>query len=132
MTRLRRDLRWALAWSWGLAACFSAYVLIVSVVVPGGYAERYGSGPWTIVAGYWGIATVAAAILGLVRPLLRYGFGTFLIGSVIGTFVYGSFAWVLGQQIAGYWWVWLIPGTLVGGGLSLVWRSDPMLTRNRM
>jgi hypothetical protein len=117
---LRERFRWAFGWSYAFAILYSGYVLVLSVVRGSTSFPAYGLSTWGIIATYWLGATLAGLILGFCKPLTQYRLGAFLVGTLVGSAIYGTAMLALPQARSGPWWLALIPGVIVGGGLGLV------------
>lgn len=113
-------VRWGLSHSWKFAAFFSVYVLCYSALLPA-RGSRIGGFPlWGVVACYWLAAVLAGALLGLAKPLTRFRFGSFLVGALVATSVYGGFGILFAGSLGVGLFAGLILGTIVGGGIGLV------------
>jgi hypothetical protein len=105
------------------ATAFSAYVLVLSLLRGSLYWPKYEMTTGQIVAGYFGAAIVAGPVVGLLWPLTRWQSGAAVVGTLGGTIIYGAIGVAMGHAREA-WFIGLIPGVLIGGGLAAVWWSD--------
>jgi len=122
--RLRKDLHWGLGWAWGFAAACSAWVLVMSIFRRSLEWSEYNTTTFAIVGTYAVAGTGAGVLLGVLRPLTTRRWGAFLVGWLVGTLVYASVMVPMGLGREAPWWLALVPGLLVGGGLAVVWYDE--------
>jgi hypothetical protein len=103
------------------ATFYSVYVLMVALLRRSFTFPQYHTSAAVIIAGYYVAALVTGTIVGVLWPLTRTAWGSFLVGSIGGTMTYGSIALIVVRE--GPLWLMLIPGVIVGGGIALVWHS---------
>jgi hypothetical protein len=85
-----RDIRWGVSWGLWIATGFSIIVIALAGFRGSTAYPELGLTTPGIVAIYYALAVVGGSVLGLLRPLSRSKFGGFIVGSVIGTLVYGG------------------------------------------
>jgi len=113
-------LRWAFGWTYAFATFYSAYALLLGLLRGAASFSSYGLSTWGIIAAYWLGATAAGLILGICKPLIRFRVGAFLVGTLVASAVYGTLMLAMPPTQTAPWWLALIPGVIVGGGLGLV------------
>ena len=113
-------LRWAFGYTLPAALLFSAYVLLIAGMRGSSVYFTYGTSIWGIIAIYWLAAILSGGLLGFLRPLARFRLGAFVVGAIVGSAVYGTAMLALPLAQSMPWWIPLIPGTILGGGLGLV------------
>src|SRR4051812_23169998 len=91
ISRSFRDWGWGIAWAFGYAVLYSAWVAFVSGGDLTRPLEESGQTPLQIIAAYFAIAALVGPLLGLFRPALRFRLGAFVIGSVVGFATYAGF-----------------------------------------
>jgi hypothetical protein len=101
---------------------FSLIATLAALLQGSTHFHRFGISLWSIAAVYWGGAAAAALIVGALKPIARYRFGAFVLGTLAGYVTYGMAS--LALPLPWQWWIPLIPGVLVGGGLALVWFDE--------
>jgi hypothetical protein len=87
---LLRDIRWGVSWGLWIATGFSIIVIALAGFRGSTDYPKLGLTTPGIVAIYYALAVVGGSVLGLLRPFTRSKFGGFIVGSVIGTLVYGA------------------------------------------
>ncbi len=125
---VRDNLRWALGWGLVFATAFSVWVLVLSVLNLSTHWPGLGLSTWEIIGAYYLAAVLGGTMVGLLRPLTRWRLGSFVVGSVGGTIVYGAIGVAMGIAQKEPWPVTIILagilGVLVGGGLAVVWHDS--------
>ena len=124
MRTITPNIRWGLTWALWIATVFSAWVLALSLVRHA-WRFKFDDLEMTaaqIVAGYYAAALIAGSVVGLLRPLLRWRIGTFVIGAIAGTLVYATIGLTMyGRNEA----LWVTPVLgLATGGLALVIQDE--------
>ena len=115
----RPRYRWGL--SFGLAAAV-VYSLIAAIVALGKgqtYFARYDVTLWQIVLTYFVAGAACGLALAFLYPLASHRWGSFLLGFLLGTIVYGTVGIALIGFHAFALVIALVPGVLIGGGLGL-------------
>jgi hypothetical protein len=103
-----------------VATGFTVIALLIAFVSGSPQDLKYGVSVWAIVAGYWLAAILCGLLLGVLQPYTRYRFGAFVVGALIGCAIYGSAMIALPAELAGYWGLAIVMGTVMGGGIGLV------------
>jgi hypothetical protein len=118
------NLRWAFAWTFIFATGYSILVLIHSAIRGSTYWPAYHLSTWEIIGLYYAAAVVNGLLLGLLRPLLKWRIGAFVLGTMAGSVIYGAFGLAMvgwNQPVA---WIALILGVVIGGILGIVWYDE--------
>ena len=90
-TSLRKDLVIGLGWGLGLAAMFSAFILVMAVVRGSTVYDRYdGVTTWAVIVYYFSAGAAGGAFFGLLRPIQHRYIGKFITAYVILFLVYGG------------------------------------------
>jgi hypothetical protein len=77
-----RNLRWGAGWGLSLASLFSLYVFALSIIRGSAPFDRHGISPAEVIQAYLVGGVVAGALIGLLRPLTRWGWGAALLGLI--------------------------------------------------
>ena len=109
--------RWGLFCGWFSAACLSLFVLIEAGA---GLASPSGLRLSRVLFAYWIAGTTVGLLLGVVHPLARSRFGSFVLGLVLGWFVYAICGVVNYGWDGSFLILAVFPALLVGGG-SGIW-----------
>lgn len=83
-----RNLKWGLAWGLAYAVMFSAFIVVMAVLRGSTTYPHLGVTTETVVAVYFVVGLAGGAMLGLLRPLLRYRLGVAFVGWIVATIVY--------------------------------------------
>jgi O-antigen/teichoic acid export membrane protein len=76
------DVRWAIRWTMPVAIVFSAYAVAQRLIAGAGSFDQYHMTVGSLVAVYLCGGAVTGAIVGFLRPLVRYPVGAFFVGFV--------------------------------------------------
>lgn len=117
---LSERLRWAFGRVFVVASGFTVIALLIAFASGSPKDIKYGVSVWAIVAGYWLAAVLCGLLLGVLQPYTRYRGGAFAVGALIGCAIYGTAALALPAELAGYWWLAIVMGTVMGGGIGLM------------
>ena len=109
--------RWGLVCGWFSAACLSLFVLIEALA---GLSLPSDLRPARVLLAYWIAGTAVGLVLGVAHPLARSRFGSFMLGAVLGWFVYAICGVVNGGWDRSFLIFAVFPALLVGGG-SGIW-----------
>ncbi len=80
-SRVLRDAGWGVAWGLGGACFFSLYVIGSYAFRGAAFLEHHGLTLAGVLAIYFGVGIVGGAVIGLLRPLLRWRAGAFVVGT---------------------------------------------------
>ena len=117
------NVRWGLRWGLLFATAFSLWVLAASLLRGSFDWPQYGTTTWGVVAAYYVAALIGGTAVGILRPLSNWRIGTFVLGWIVGSLVYGAVAVVTGIAKGGPWWLATILG-LPAGGIALVTQDE--------
>src|SRR5438094_8438841 len=121
---LASNLRWGITWAIWIATGLSLWVLALALArrswrLPLDDSEMTVA---QVIAAYYAAALVGGTSAGVLRPFTRWRVGTFALGAVVSTLVYGTVG------ITMYGWspvLWIAPGLgLCSGGLALVIQDE--------
>lgn len=115
------DVRWGLAWGLGMTFFLSVVATVTTLGHTRDFAERYGLTFAQLLGSYLVAGTLGGLILGAFRPVTKSRFGAFLIGSVLGITSYWTIRISMGHSSRGDLIGMAVIGTIVGGGLGVVY-----------
>jgi drug/metabolite transporter (DMT)-like permease len=114
---IARNVRWGMTWGLAMAAGFSLYVIVLTVLRGSPRFDAYGMTTWTIIVTYFGAGIVAGSAIGFLRPLTRWWWGAILTGAIGGMCVYGAISYAMDGRVDLVFA--LVIGIPVGGTLGL-------------
>ena len=117
---LGANLRWGVAIGVVGAFGFSLLALVLAMLRGSTSYPQYGMSTWSVIGSYFAVGLPAGAIIGALRPLLRWRAGAALVGYFAAVVVYGGVGLImngptietlgvgailgLGGAAAGLWW----------------------------
>ena len=115
----RPRYRWGLSFGLGAAVVYSIIAIIVAIGQGQIYFARYGVTLLQVVATYFIAGAACGLALAFLYPLASHRWGSFVLGFLLGTIVYGA----VGIALVGFHplalGIAVVPGLLVGGSLGL-------------
>jgi hypothetical protein len=111
--RPRSDIGWGVRQGLILASGYSLWVLLLSVVRGSTSWPQYHTTAWVIIGGYFLVGLTGGALVGALLPVTAWRVGTFVVGWMAGTVIYGGLGFVMGHLHD--WWLGTIPGLAIGG-----------------
>jgi hypothetical protein len=117
---LPRRLLWTVVRAAGVASILSAAATVQAWLRGSITSFRSGLSLWDIIAVYWITALLVAVLVGTLVPRTHARTWAFGLGAVLGTAFYSVATLTIPPGLPLHWWVPLIPGLAVGGGIGWI------------
>ena len=108
---LLRDIKWGIGWGLWLASGFSVIVVVLAGFRGSTDYPELGLTTPRIIALYYLLALIGGSVVGILRPFTKSKLGGFVVGSIIGTLVYGG----AGFAIKDVEWQFMVPAAVILG-----------------
>lgn len=108
---LLRDIKWGVGWGLWLASGFSVIVVVLAGFRGSTDYPELGLSTPKIIALYYLLGLAGGSVVGILRPFTKSKLGGFVVGSIIGTLVYGGAGFVI-KDVE---WQFMLPAALVLG-----------------